>query len=432
MKHFVIILFCGTSLYLNAQNYIFQGLSPFGLKEFQTGDQKATLKLFFTDLDADGDLDVLHMGISSIDDVEIPVEENIHWFLDMQMNTGSKKNAVFGPRQPYANNFPFPNGYFVPAIGDLNHDGNLDMIVSSQIDEYEIQEIIYYHNSGSSLNPVYQFFTAKDLDVESFVQGSFFLPELVDLDVDGDLDLLVSGYEREYMITEDDTIYGEVYTFKYAKNIGSQTSPEFLGWFTEPYNLKTHGIGEMFLTAGDIDLDGDVDILGRGSNLDDLIPNLYFYENVPGSNGKPFFLFPWIAPFGLPSSGAEDNLLFPTLVDIDGDTDLDLFIVRYDGDILYELEYYENDLASSTESLTEDDIITIRPQPVQDQLIIDNHSGKLIHSVEILDISGKAVMFVESPELTINVNNLPNGTYVLRIMVENTFVNRYFLKTGRD
>lgn len=432
MKHSVILFFLGASLCMKSQDYSFQGISPFGLMESTTGDQNSTLKLFFTDLDVDGDLDVLHIGISSIDDVEFPTEENIHWFLEKQINTGSKKNPAFGPRQPYVNNFPFPQGYFVPAIGDLNHDNKLDMIVSSQIDNNGIQQIVYYRNTGSSLNPAYQYLTAEDLNLEPFVPESFFIPELVDMDVDGDLDILMSGYGREFMLTEEDTTYVEVYTFKYAKNIGSQTSPQFLGWFTEPFNLRTHGIGEMFLTAGDIDLDGDIDVIGRGSNSDDLTPILYFYENVPAPNGKPSFLFPWIAPFGLPSSGAEESLLFPTLVDIDGDTDLDLFIVRYDGDILYEMEYYENDLASSTESITDANIITIRPQPVQDLLIIDNHSGKLINSVEIVDITGKAVLFTECPELTLYVNDLPNGSYLLRIMVDDRLVNRYFLKTGSE
>jgi len=430
MKHFVILFLLSVSLPLKSQDYSFQGLSPFGLMEYESGDQKPTLKLYFTDLDMDGDLDALHLGISSIDDVEFPVEENIHWFFDKQMNTGSKKNPVFGPRQSYINNFPFPQGYFIPAIGDLNHDNRLDMIVSSHIDNNGVQEIVHYNNTGSSLNPVYQYFKAEDLDLEPFVPGSFFIPELIDMDVDGDLDLLVSGFGREYMLTEEDTLYGEVYTIKYAKNIGSQTSPRFLGWFTEPFNLRTHGIGEMFLTAGDIDLDGDIDVLGRGSNSDDLIPILYFYENVPAPNGKPSFLFPSIAPFGLPYSDIEESLLFPTLVDIDGDTDLDLFIVRYDGDIVYDLEYYENDLASSNESITENNVIGVRPQPVQNLLIIENYTGQLITSLEILDITGKALFFSECPELTLNVSDLPSGSYLLRIKLDDKVVNRYFLKAA--
>ena len=431
----VFIFIIALSIWGNtrAQSFTFQGTSPFGLEIYSAGDLHPTLKIYFADLDSDGDQDALHVGIADIDDVDNPTEKNIHWFLEKQINTGTKHAPAFGPRQAYTNSFPFPDGYFMLALGDLNQDNRLDMIVSSQINEEGNQQILYYKNTGTSLNPQYEITTGLEMDLNEFTAGSFFLPDLVDLDSDGDLDLLMSGYDRELEISPEDTLYAEVYTFKYAKNIGSTTLPRFLGWYTEPYNLKTHGIGEMFLSAGDIDLDGDKDVLGMSPGESS---PLYFYENIPTQNGKPFYPFPWLSPFGLPTSGVENNLLLPTLIDIDGDEDLDLMVVRYDfsdeNEDGYDIEYYQNELFSSTAEHSEENQIFIRPQPVKDILIIDNPLSTIIQDVEIMDISGKSIQYIENPNSFIQVSHLAPGTYLIIINTGDKKIGKYFLKAGGE
>lgn len=410
-----------------AQSFSFQGFAPFGLQELNAKDSNSTIRLLFFDLDQDGDLDVLHTGMSYIDDVDYPTEENIHWFVEKQMNVGTNKIPAFIARESYTNTFPFPKGYFMPVAGDLNKDNRLDLIVCAEVDSIGNQQILYYRNTGTSLNPQYAISKAIDMDLEEFVPGSLFIPELTDLDRDGDLDLMVSGYEREYVLTPEDTIYSEVFTFKYAKNIGPPNEPKYLGWFTQPYNMENNDIGLVLLAAGDIDLDGDMDLLGRGED-DQELPVLFYYENSPTPNGKPSYLFPLASPFGLPSSGPDDFIGWPTLIDIDADTDLDLFIFRVDADQNSTLEYYKNELASDLAEPKETDLVAIFPQPVIDELIISNRTGQVILEVNIMDITGHLIRRIYDPERSVNVADLGQGTYLIQLQFEATTIQQYFIK----
>lgn len=405
---------------LQAQSFHFAGNSPFNLKSTNAQGENQTMKVFFIDLDHDGDLDVLHIGVSDIDDVYAPREGNVHYFIEKQMNTGSKTVPVFGVRTTYSSSFPFPTGYFLPAIGDVNDDGHVDMIIGSEIESNLHQQVLYYRNTGTSLNPQYQTMNATEMNLDIFVPGSLFFPELIDLDRDNDLDIVMSGHSREFV----DAVKVERVTIKYAKNIGTQNAPQFLGWFEEPFNMKTHGIGEMFLIGGDIDLDGDPDLLGQG--LFDGA-SLFYFENEPTFNGKPYYLFPQLSPFGLPMAGTEEQLIFPTLADLDGDKDLDLFVTRI-VDENYVLEYYQNDLASGITEPGAQDLLSIQPQPVADQLTVIAHDGQSILNMKIMNLTGQVVMDVNAPKFPVMVSDLPPAIYILELKLENGTYRREVVK----
>lgn len=420
MRSLCIIILLHAFIMLQAQSFHFAGNSPFALESTNAQGGNQTMKVLFVDLDQDGDLDVLHIGVSDIDDVYDPREENVHYFIEKQMNIGSRTVPVFGGRAPYSISFPFPTGYFLPAVGDVNNDGQVDMLIGSAIESNLHQEILYYRNTGTSLSPQYQTMNATEMNLEIFVPGSLFFPELIDLDRDNDLDIVMSGHSREFL----DTVNVERVTIKYAKNIGTPNAPQFLGWFEEPFNMKTHGIGEMFLIGGDIDLDGDPDLLGQG--LYDEAP-LYYFENEPTLNGKPDFLFPQLSPFGLPMAGAEEQLIFPTLTDLDGDHDLDLFVTRI-VDENYYLEYYQNDLSSALAEPGVLDLFSIQPQPVTDQLMVIVHTGQSILDMKIMNLTGQVVMDVKAPKFPVMVSDLPPGIYMVELKLENATCRREVVK----
>jgi len=323
------------------QNFNFHSASPFGIQTIRPDTTGAAQKLMFSDYDEDGDQDLLISGLDYIDDVDTLRWENIHYFIEMQENIGDKWNPQFAERTPVSADFPYPLGLFFPTTGDLNDDGMTDFIVSADVDYIGNRTSTYLKNTGGAGDPEFEVTLLDSMGLSAFVPESFFIPELVDLDVDGDLDILMSGFNPAFGVEDGP----DVPRYYYAKNIGTPSDPEFIGWYQNPYGLMPNPLVEL-LTGGDIDNDGDMDLLGFTNLIaPDSISYLYFHENTPGPNLKPLFNNVLESPFGLPIVTGEEQFLFPNLVDIDGDGDLDLFVFHSIAGS-QELRYYENNLCT--------------------------------------------------------------------------------------
>lgn len=124
---------------------------------------------------------------------------------------------------------------------------------------------------------------------------------MVDIDGDGDYDMLATNY------LHSTNIY-------FYENIGTKDSPNFAAPVGNPFGLQNMGLGTMSPAIADIDGDGDLDIYA----------NLKYYENI-GTATAPQFAAPLTEadkPFGI--SGAGGNMPSFAFVDIDGDGDYDL------------------------------------------------------------------------------------------------------------
>jgi Ca2+-binding RTX toxin-like protein len=131
-----------------------------------------------------------------------------------------------------------------------------------------------------------------------------------DIDGDGDLDAFVGN-------AEGDTLF--------YRNTGSASNPVFAAPTTNDFGLTNVGLFAA-PTFADIDGDGDLDAF-----VGELFGNTLFYRNT-GSATNPVFAAPTTNPFGLTNVGYDPK---PTLVDIDGDGDLDAFVGNADGDTLF-------------------------------------------------------------------------------------------------
>lgn len=427
MKTAILLLIWITPSVHWAQSFTFRGNSPFNLNAIDDksmiSSKKPTFRLMFFDLDRDGDLDALHLCIESIDDVPYPTEKNVHFVLERQINGGTKTQPNFGPREAFPNRIPVPEGgYMLADAGDLNNDGAFDMIVCASVDATGNQEMLYYQNKGTSLNPNFTIVKAESLNLEGFIPGSFFVPDLVDLDQDGDLDLVLSGHSRNL-----NDKYDERPVFKYAKNSGTKSNPKLLGWFENPYNLHPVFSYDMYLESGDLDLDGDIDMLSvafkNGLPMD-------FFENTTGANKKPFFAEPYFTLFGVPESGNADNLLLPALVDLDGDQDLDVVIPRTYGFETFQIEYYENTLKSTSLEDQERNDLIIFPNPAGSALYIENIPEERMLGFEVLDIRGKIVMLENGSRTFVPIGSLTNGTYLIRINTTSGQIQKKFIKVN--
>ncbi len=188
--------------------------------------------------------------------------------------------------------------YVVPAFGDVDGDGDQDLIAGKNNGTFS-----FFRNTGTATNPVFAEVTGGESPVNGLDAGYYSTPALVDLDGDGKLDL-VSG------------TLGDI---RFFRNTGTLTSPSFseLTGSSNPFNGI--GGGNFFgVTLGDVDGDGDFDMV-QGS----LSGAFRFFENT-GSATSPAFT---------EKTGSTNPLngitiggfLKPTLGDVDGDGDLDLF-----------------------------------------------------------------------------------------------------------
>jgi hypothetical protein len=415
MKNFIIfiLLCCLPSTLAWCQEFKFHSTSPFGIQVLLDSSD-AALKYMFVDFDQDSDLDLVMIGYDSLDTVNPFSYKSFYYFIHYQENIGDKKHPAFAERRPLVEDFPFLPGLFFPTTGDLDGDGRVDLVVSAEIDEKDAQYLLYYHQRNDG---TFDIMRMTELGLDPFFPKSFFVPELTDLDNDGDLDLLLAGYAPD-ILDPGDTL--TVPTFLYAKNIGSRFTPEFLGWFENPFGLVADP-KPTIPVAGDLNRDGHVDILAICEK--DSVNGMYFYRNVPGSNGKPAFHQPVESPFGLPKPGPDESILFPSLADLDGDNDLDLFFIKIDEELFtMDLYYYENTMSTSgfKQDVDYSDKITVVPNPAREELTILNSTSLDIADVSIFSNSGKYIRTArENPQYPLAINDLPNGLYILRIRLSN-------------
>jgi hypothetical protein len=191
----------------------------------------------------------------------------------------------------------------VPALADLDGDGDLDLLLANKIDPGNdtTGTIAYFENTGTAKVPA---FTERD---PLPLRGAFhWAPAVVDLDGDGLLDL-VAG-------TWNDRV-------QWWRNSGTRVVPR---WVRADSALITITRGTNTIpTLADLDGDGDLDmIVGEASG------QLNLFRNV-GSRTAP--------RFELVSDEFQDidvgRRSAPHLADLDGDGRLELLIGAEDGHI---------------------------------------------------------------------------------------------------
>lgn len=153
--------------------------------------------------------------------------------------------------------------------------------------------------------------------------SGFSFPNFVDIDNDGDEDLLDIRYDYG---TDDRVAF-------FTENTGTPTEPNF-----DVANEVASPFGLSFITGldytngayADLDNDGDFDLMvGMAESLND--GGLRYFENI-GTPEAPLFAAPQLNPFGINSSLVYN---LPVFADLDGDGDLDLYCTGYYGTHAY-------------------------------------------------------------------------------------------------
>ncbi len=230
------------------------------------------------------------------------------WLIVAAPLASSKARATSWPPPVFAAPVANPFGLAsvvqqaVPGLADIDGDGDLDAFVG-ELDG----DLSFFRNTGAASAPAFATASLNPFGLVA-VAGYSAAPRFVDIDGDGDLDVLAGDQLGEIVL---------------LRNTGTRTSPAFASASLNPFGL-TSVAGYASPALADVDGDGDLDAL-----VGDAQGNVQFFRNT-GSAISPTFATASANPFGLSDVGTYATA---SLADVDGDGDLDACVGDDDGDL---------------------------------------------------------------------------------------------------
>jgi hypothetical protein len=233
----------------------------------------------------------------------------------------------------------FPNAlnptffYIFPAAfyEDVDADGLKDLLIAPNVasninNSVDFKESShFYRNTGTAENPAFSLVQRNFLQGDMIELGDQASPAFLDLDNDGDLDMLVtSAGERTHL--------GFVSRIHYYENIGSNTQPKFQLRDTDWLGLSQLNFRNLRLQVADINGDNRPDLLLVGSQNFQFGNHLFYLLN--GSASRPSFNANQIERLTL-NLLPTDN---PYFFDVTGNGRLDMLVGKEIGNLMY----YEN------------------------------------------------------------------------------------------
>lgn len=302
------------------------------------------------DIDNDGDQDVVYISFSGA---------RLQWLENID---GS---GNFGPPQLISNNTPA--GAHIQG-DDIDGDGDIDIVAAiGQLDTAAWYENVDGLGAFSNANII-----TTNADGIAGV-------DIADMDGDGDLDVLSASIS-------------DLKVAWYENTDGQGT---FIG-----ENIITDDAQfSYFVSAVDVDNDGDMDILSNSGETGN--DRIFWQENVDG-----------LGNFG-PQISFGENIQFCRYIigaDVDNDGDSDVVYSDQNAGIV---AWHENFTILGVPQLESSLDFSIVPNPVKDVLQI--HSNAIIEEIQIYTTLGFKV-YTTNTSGPIFISHIPAGTYVIKVL----------------
>lgn len=260
--------------------------------------------------------------------------------LNALTNGGTRQGALITSQDPEFPSYDqsidlitFPLANYI----DVDNDNVKDLIVTPFDASYykpsNKNNVWLYKNNGITNNPTFNLSSKSFLQDRMIDIGDAASPCLVDVDGDSLLDLIIGNYGDVDSTYLDTSWYNlEIYRVSrlaYYKNFGTVGNPIYQFMESDWQGISNADLVSTHPTYGDIDGDMDADLILGSSD-----GQLLFYENTAGVN-QPISLASPQLHFQNIDVGYFST---PQLIDINGDTLLDLVIGKKEGLV----SYYQN------------------------------------------------------------------------------------------
>ena len=346
-----------------AQNFVAPITDPFGF----TPDANGYIGgICVADFDDDGDLDIMIGGY--------------YGTIIYYENTGTAANPTYGTgiSDPFGLTAPYYYSFLTAA--DLDDDGDIDLLAGEYYGALQ-----YFENTGTATSPAFAAAQTNPFGLSSAQLVA--MPELVDIDDDGDYDLFVGQY---------------LGILNYFENTGTATSPAFAAAQVNPFGLSS-AYGFAYPSFADLDNDGDMDLL-----VSQYYGTYVYFENT-GTVSSPAFAPSILNPFGLTQAG---DIALSAMADIDDDGDQDLLASIPYGS----LAFFENTEFNASLGELENNV-GIAPNPFQD--VLELQSDSKLESVEVYSITGQMVYSDINPSDKLLLSDLNPGIYLVKVVDAN-------------
>jgi len=298
---------------------------------------------------------------------------------------------------------PSSIGFLSPTIGDLDSDGDDDLVIA------ESRGQLFYFENVAGVDQPYEFapYIYKYQDIRVGNNGR---PAIFDMDFDGLNDLIIG--EKN---STTDPVSGAFGGLNFLKNYGSEGNPIFYKNLDTLDNTQT--LGDVYtgsslqVTPGQtapsflVTEDGPILSVGSGSG------EIHIYQELEGNiEGQFDELY---ARLPILNSGAVTST---TYADIDNDGFFEVLVGNSRGGLMAFNTIFETAEGPTSADDKDQNLLKIYPNPAEDviQLV---RKGEGRSNFEVLTVGGQVVQNGDVAEriATIYIKDLPVGMYLLKI-----------------